>query len=93
MYGDQLAEWRKIRSDADPDGMFVGEWHRRFVMGDGPKLALEETEIARRNLWSGGVKVVGAVLGGEEKEGLSSSGHSSEDSFDHLRASDVTIKG
>ncbi|KAE8448760.1 hypothetical protein EG329_008976 [Mollisiaceae sp. DMI_Dod_QoI] len=93
MYGDQLAEWRKIRSDADPDGMFVGEWHRRYVMGDGPKLALEETEIARRNLWSGGVKVVGAVLGGEEKESLSRSGHSSDDSFDHLTASDVTIRG
>ncbi|KAF8852343.1 L-gulonolactone/D-arabinono-1,4-lactone oxidase [Acephala macrosclerotiorum] len=96
MYGDRLIEWRKIRSDADPEGMFVGEWHRRFILGDGPKLALEETEITRRKLWSGGVKVVGAVGGGytgEEKERLSRSGHSSEDSFDHLRASDVTTKG
>lgn len=91
MYGDKLIEWRNIRGEADPEGMFVGEWHRRYIMGEGPKLALEETEIARRKLWGGGVKVVGAVLGAEEK-GLSRSTHSSEDSFDHLRASEITVK-
>ncbi len=92
-YGNNLLEWRKIRSDMDPEGMFVGEWHRRYIMGDGPKLALEEVEVGRERLWKGGMRVLGAVgIGARgEKEGDDSSFHSSEESFDHLRESDVTL--
>jgi D-arabinono-1,4-lactone oxidase len=88
MYGSKLLEWRRIRNDADPEGMFVGEWHRRYVMGEGRKLALEEVEIGRRKLWKGGVLVTSEV---EDDRGLS--GNTSEESFDHLRESDVTVKG
>jgi D-arabinono-1,4-lactone oxidase len=88
MYGEKLLEWRKIRNDADPEGMFVGEWHRRYIMGEGRKLALEEVEVGRENLWKGGVLVTGEV---EDDRGLS--GNTSEESFDHLRESDVTVKG
>jgi D-arabinono-1,4-lactone oxidase len=87
MYGDKLIEWRKIRSEADPEGMFVGEWHRRYIMGDGPRLALEEAEVERKKLWSGGVKVTGAVVGG--KEGGLNEDHGSEESFDFLRNSEI----
>lgn len=91
MYGERLREWRKIRGEADPEGMFVGDWHRRHVMGDGPRLALEECEVSRKKLSSGGVAVTGEVFDHEHGEnGLS--GNSSEESFDHLRLSDVTIK-
>jgi D-arabinono-1,4-lactone oxidase len=92
MYGERLTEWRKLRGEADPEGMFVGEWHRRHIMGEGPRLALEESEVMRRKLWSGGFKVQGVVVGEGETEGGLSSGNSSEESFDHLRASEVTVK-
>ncbi|KAH8792040.1 D-arabinono-1,4-lactone oxidase-domain-containing protein [Hyaloscypha finlandica] len=88
MYGNKLLEWRKIRNDADPEGMFVGEWHRRYILGEGRKLALEEVEVGRKKIWGGGVLVMGEV---EDDCGLS--GSTSEESFDHLRESDVTVKG
>ncbi|CZT06383.1 related to D-arabinono-1,4-lactone oxidase [Rhynchosporium agropyri] len=91
MYGPALQEWRKIRDDADPEGMFVGEWHRRLILGDGPRFALEEREVARRRVRSGGVMVTGEVSDDVVGEKETSSGNSSEESFDHLRASDVTI--
>ncbi|EKD12310.1 uncharacterized protein L3040_000221 [Drepanopeziza brunnea f. sp. 'multigermtubi'] len=90
MYGERLQEWRKIRANADPEGMFVGEWHRRFIMGDGPRLALEECEVRREKLAKGGVMVTGKIFDIEDSE-KELSGNSSEGSFDHLRASDVTI--
>ncbi|KAI9802103.1 MAG: D-arabinono-1,4-lactone oxidase [Piccolia ochrophora] len=34
MYGDDLARWRAVRDDVDPDGLFVGAWHRRYVLAD-----------------------------------------------------------
>jgi len=51
---------------------------------------LEEAEVARHKMRKGGVMVHGAV-DGEREKGLS--GRGSEESFDHLRASEVTIKG
>lgn len=57
MYGDDLEEWREVRDSADPDGMFVGAWHRRHVLGDGPILPLEEVERKRDRVFSGGVLV------------------------------------
>jgi D-arabinono-1,4-lactone oxidase len=88
MYGEKLLDWRKIRNDADPEGMFVGDWHRRYIMGEGRRLALEEVEVGRKKLWKGGVLITGEV---EDNGGLS--GNTSEESFDHLRESDVTVKG
>ncbi len=88
MYGENLLKWREIRNEADPEGMFVGEWHRRHVMGDGRRLALEEVEVERKKLWRGGILVTGVV---EDEGGLS--GNTSEESFDHLRESDVTVTG
>ena len=81
LYGEDLREWRKIRNESDPEGMFVGEWHRRFVLGQEPKLRLEESEVSRTKLWSGGLKVTSAVLG-EETGPLS--GNISESSFIHV---------
>ncbi|RDW92609.1 hypothetical protein BP5796_02003 [Coleophoma crateriformis] len=95
MYQERLTEWRAIRDEADPEGMFVGEWHRRYIMGDGKRLALEETEVGREQLWKGGVKVLGAIPGaGGDAEGEKSfsSGHGSEESFDHLRASEASMR-
>lgn len=82
MYGEKLIEWRNIRNNADPEGMFVGEWHRRFIMGDGPRLALEEVEVGRKKFRKGGVLVEGVVGGLTD-------GSESGESFDMLRASEL----
>lgn len=42
-YGEDLVRWQAVRDEADPDGMFVGPWHRKHVLGaDKPLLAFEE---------------------------------------------------
>ncbi|KAL8413705.1 hypothetical protein RB594_005090 [Gaeumannomyces avenae] len=61
LYGDHLRRWREVRDRADPDGMFVGAWHRRFVLGQGEPLPLEEVEVERRAVDSNGVRVFGTV--------------------------------
>ena len=35
MYGENLDEFVRIRNEADPDGMFLGEWHRRNLLPSG----------------------------------------------------------
>ncbi|KAF7952561.1 uncharacterized protein EAE97_002058 [Botrytis byssoidea] len=88
MYGENLENWRKIRNNADPEGMFVGEWHRRFILGNGPRLALEEVEIGRKRFRKGGVLVEG-VVGGFRDEEDEGEGSESGESFDMLRASEM----
>ncbi|KAI1417435.1 L-gulonolactone/D-arabinono-1,4-lactone oxidase [Hypoxylon sp. FL1857] len=61
MYGSNLRQWRKIRDSVDPDGLFVGSWHRRFVLEKSPLLPLEEAEIGRERNPAGGVLYEGVV--------------------------------
>lgn len=89
LYGTSLTEWRKIREDADPEGMFVGAWQRRYLLGGTERLALEEEEVKRQKLWKGGVQITGAVAEKEERQ-LKNSGYSSEESFENLRVSEFT---
>jgi D-arabinono-1,4-lactone oxidase len=61
--GDDLASWRKVRDESDPEGMFVGPWHRRHVLGGGPHaklLPLEEPEFVLRPARDGSVRVTGS---------------------------------
>ncbi|GKT96369.1 D-arabinono-1,4-lactone oxidase [Colletotrichum tofieldiae] len=60
-YGNDLQEWRSVRDEADPEGMFVGQWHREKVLGKGPRLALEEVEVERAAARGGGLRVAGVV--------------------------------
>lgn len=48
MYGADLDTWRRVRDEADPEGMFVGSWHRRTVMKGDELLPLEEREMGRK---------------------------------------------
>ncbi|PHH64012.1 hypothetical protein CDD81_5117 [Ophiocordyceps australis] len=61
MYGARLDDFRRIRHQVDPDGMFVGPWHRAVIMPDAPKLPLEEAETARRPALWGGLTIQGKV--------------------------------
>ncbi|KAJ5765149.1 L-gulonolactone/D-arabinono-1-4-lactone oxidase [Penicillium odoratum] len=30
-YGEDMDEWLKVRQEVDPEGMFLGDWHRRHL--------------------------------------------------------------
>ena len=34
-YGDDLEQWRRVRRECDPDGLFVAPWHLKHVIEDG----------------------------------------------------------
>lgn len=61
MYGKRLDEFRRVRDDVDPEGMFVGPWHRDHVLATGPRLELEEVETAREPAPGGGLRTFGRV--------------------------------
>lgn len=60
-FGKDLVKWKEVRAEADPEGMFLGEWHRQsFGLGVSTPLPLAEVETGRRAfrpgscmLWSG----------------------------------------
>ncbi|KAI0602577.1 D-arabinono-1,4-lactone oxidase-domain-containing protein [Biscogniauxia sp. FL1348] len=63
LYGDDLREWRRVRDEADPEGMFVGPWHRRFVLGSAEPAALplEERDLTPKRETGKGVHFEGVV--------------------------------
>ncbi|KAI2468160.1 L-gulonolactone/D-arabinono-1,4-lactone oxidase [Annulohypoxylon bovei var. microspora] len=61
MYGDDLRRWREVRDSVDPDGMFVGAWHRRYVLEKGAVLPLEEAGVKEEKDSTGGVLFEGVV--------------------------------
>ena len=65
MYGENLTKFREIRNEADPEGMFVGTWHRKNILGEGEHLPLEEVEIGRDPKRGGGYLVRGKVMESE----------------------------
>ncbi|AEO54712.1 hypothetical protein MYCTH_2297573 [Thermothelomyces thermophilus ATCC 42464] len=67
-YGDDWRQFCKVRDEADPEGMFVGPWHRRYLLGEPPasadggelqRLALEEVGFAHEKAEGGGFVVFG----------------------------------
>lgn len=60
-YGKNLDEFRQLRDQVDPEGMFVGAWHRDKILAPGEKLALEEEETSRTKSVSNGVTTYGRI--------------------------------
>lgn len=55
MFGDDLKSYLRVRNEVDPDGVFVGAWHRRYILGDDtPTFPCEEKELARSHAAGGG---------------------------------------
>ncbi|KAH8892542.1 sugar 1,4-lactone oxidase [Thozetella sp. PMI_491] len=47
-YGDDLKAWQQVRDEVDPDGLFVGRWHREHVLDPAlPSMEFEELEHER----------------------------------------------
>ncbi|KAI1741854.1 D-arabinono-1,4-lactone oxidase [Xylaria scruposa] len=44
MYGSKIQQWRKIRERVDPNGVFIGPWHRRNILENGGVLLNEEID-------------------------------------------------
>ncbi|KOS20875.1 putative D-arabinono-1 [Escovopsis weberi] len=60
LYGQDLQDFRRVRDDADPLGMFIGPWHRERILADGSVYELEEREAFREQT-ARGVTVHGAM--------------------------------
>ena len=93
MYGEDMKQWLKTRSSVDPEGVFVGAWHRRNVLGDEtPLLPCEEGEDGRKPLWTGGWRWWGATGNASSKSVFveKETGLESEESFDSFAASTST---
>jgi len=58
-YGDDFKNWMAVRDGADPNGMFVGPWHRRYLLGGGEALELEEQGFECKPASGGGILVTG----------------------------------
>ncbi|KAF2143361.1 uncharacterized protein K452DRAFT_286187 [Aplosporella prunicola CBS 121167] len=87
LYGADLDKWIEVRNEADPDGMFVGEWHRRLVLppaSEMPYMPLEEHEVERRGRRAGGVEWFG-----EQAVRNRPKSSSSEESFDILHGAEA----
>ncbi|KAK8157661.1 D-arabinono-1,4-lactone oxidase-domain-containing protein [Phyllosticta citrichinensis] len=87
MYGADLASWLAIRNDVDPDGMFVGDWHRRALLPPAsqlPPLPLEERETIRKQHRKGGVDWFG-----EQAVRTGPGSSSSDESFDILHSAEA----
>jgi D-arabinono-1,4-lactone oxidase len=58
MYGTEMDEWLRVRAESDPDGMFLGEWHRRHLLPPGSDdestFPLAEREKERRKFGARG---------------------------------------
>ncbi|KAB2572975.1 putative d-arabinono- -lactone oxidase protein [Lasiodiplodia theobromae] len=90
LYGADLDAFLAVRQRVDPDGMFVGAWHRRVLLphvSELPRMALEEREVARRDRRSGGKDWIGEQAVWRSPRGSSSA--ESHESFDVLHAAEA----
>ncbi|KAK4199623.1 D-arabinono-1,4-lactone oxidase-domain-containing protein [Triangularia verruculosa] len=62
-YGENFHQFRKVRDEVDPLGMFVGPWQRKFLLGEPAeeedRLALEEVGFEQKPAKDGGFLVTG----------------------------------
>lgn len=76
-----LENWTAVRHEVDPDGMFLGDWHRRYLLpgkDELPMLPLEESAISFEAAKSGGIDWTGKI----QTPQVTSSSPTSEESFD-----------
>jgi len=64
MYGQNLDKFLEVRQEVDPDGMFVGPWQRRNLLGEDetPLLLEEQTLSTKHNYRQGGLNFTGELV-------------------------------
>ena len=61
-FGENLEKYLSVRDEADPDGVFLGQWHRRNILPkDKPMYLCEEAEVARQKARDGGQDWIGQI--------------------------------
>ena len=76
-----MDDWMRVRNEVDPDGMFVGDWHRRLLMRQEEGIAhlpLEERISSTKPAKAGGVLWTGHMAG------MAHSRQTSEESFEMM---------
>ena len=61
----EMVDWLRVRDEVDPEGTFVGDWHRRHLLPENEGkslLPLEEREVKRKRAKGGGVDWYGEIL-------------------------------
>lgn len=69
MYGDNMKDFMKVRDEVDPNGMWLGEWHRRCLpvgYGRGEK-EINQRRMGKR--YGDGILWTGMVDVGADKDG------------------------
>lgn len=77
----EMDDWIRVRNEVDPEGMFVGDWHRRLLLPDDdgkPVLANEERKMKIETADAGGVNWTGHI------PGKNLSPQTSEESFEMM---------
>ncbi|KAI1311203.1 D-arabinono-1,4-lactone oxidase [Xylaria venustula] len=64
MYGGSLQQWRNVREKADPNGVFIGPWHRHNVLGSGSSLLHEEIDAGSTKVSDTAIFFKGTVPSG-----------------------------
>ena len=62
----EIGTWVRIRNESDPEGMFVGDWHRRFLLPEDEErsdMPLEEKMLTTKPALGGGIDWVGYITG------------------------------
>ena len=82
-----MNDWLRIRDEVDPEGMFIGDWHRRHLLpvaAGNPTLPFEERIVMTQP-----AKLGGGLNWFGQLPTKSSSPPSSEESFDMIHELDV----
>ena len=92
MYGQDMNMYLSARNEVDPEGMFIGAWHRKHLLGTGASdLRLEEKELRRRPRRRGGMEWIGMQSkpwsAPEPPTPMAMKSSRSEESFDSFNAS------
>ncbi|KAL9639532.1 MAG: hypothetical protein Q9204_001050 [Flavoplaca sp. TL-2023a] len=61
----RMRDWLRVRSEVDPEGLFVGDWHRRLILPNDPgevPLRLEEKVSKVEPAKTGGLNWFGQLL-------------------------------
>ncbi|ORY13358.1 D-arabinono-1,4-lactone oxidase-domain-containing protein [Clohesyomyces aquaticus] len=95
VYDSDLDDYLRVRNEVDPEGMFLGPWHRRTILpprSEMPVFQLEEKEIVRRQRRTGGTDWIGEQArwwdGGVDVF-TSEKGSESEESFDLMAGAEA----
>ena len=99
VYNTDLDDYLRVRNEVDPEGMFLGAWHRRTILppkAEMPVFPLEEKEIVRRERRTGGADWVGEQArwwdGGSDVFAKSTGARSeSEESFDLMAEAEASM--